>query len=356
MEKDKVDGLMKQGVADGVFPGGVLLVARGGDIYFFEAYGKANILSSRKMTRDTVFDLASFTKPLATTLAVARLIQENRLVLDQRVDEILPGFAGSEKAPIRIRHLLAHISGLPAYRPYFKDLCRYPLSDRKNRLQTLLLREPLIHPPGEETTYSDIGFMLLALIVEKIAGCRLDAFVARQVYGPTGIKDLFFIDTSRSIPARDFAATEYCAWRNQMVEGFVHDENAYALGGVSGHAGLFGTAGAVYSLLFSLLKGVKGQGGIFPPRIMGQFLKRPPGYERPLGFDMPSDEGSSAGIYFEPAATVGHLGFTGTSFWMALDRSIIIVLLTNRIHPSRENEGIKTFRPTLHNAVMGQCL
>lgn len=349
---DKADSLMKQGVADGIFPGGVLLVARAGNIHFFEAYGQANILSGRKMTIDTVFDLASFTKPLSTTLAVIKLVQDKKLFLNQSIADILPGLTGSDKAPIRIDHLLAHVSGLPDYRPYFKELIRYPLSDRKHRLQTLLLNEPLIYQPGEKTVYSDLGFMQLALLIEKIAGCRLDAFVTRKIYAPDGIKDLFFIDTHQSTPDRDFAATEYCAWRNQMVEGFVHDENAYALGGISGHAGLFGTAKAVYDLLFLLLKGFHGNAGIFPPRLLSRFLNRYPGYERALGFDMPSAEDSSAGAYFNRDATVGHLGFTGTSFWMALDRSIIIVLLTNRIHTTRKNEAIKQFRPALHNAVL----
>ncbi len=353
---DKVDALMKQGLADGVFPGGVLLVARAGDIHFFEAYGQANTISGRKMTINTVFDLASFTKPLATTLAVIKLVQEKKLFLNQPIDQIIPETIGSDKAAIRIDQLLAHISGFPAYKPYFKELSRYPLPDRKHQLQMLLLNEPLIHPPGEKTVYSDLGFMQLALLMEKIAGCRLDTFVIQKIYQPAGILDLFFIDTQQPPSDKDFAATEYCPWRNQLVEGYVHDENAYVLGGISGHAGLFGTAKAVYDLLFLLLKGFHNDGGIFPRELLRQFFCRHPGYERALGFDMPSANGSSAGTFFNRDMTIGHLGFTGTSFWMALDHSIIIVLLTNRIHTSRENEAIKEFRPVLHNAVMGQCL
>lgn len=349
---DPVDVLMKQGIADGVFPGGVLLVAQSEKIRFMEAYGQANIYTGRRINIDTVFDLASLTKPLATTLAVLILIQENRLSLDQPVAEIMPEFINTDKAGIRLDQLLAHVSGLPDYRPYFNDLSRHPLSDRKFMLTKLILDEPLVHPPGGITIYSDIGFMLLALLVERTAGQRLDVVVKRKIYQPMGIRDLFFIDIAAALPERDFAATEDCAWRCRVVQGTVHDENAYALGGISGHAGLFGTAEAVYGLLFRLLKGVHGAYEVLDPSLLQHFMRRQAGCERALGFDVPSANDSSAGNFFNREATVGHLGFTGTSFWMALDRGILVVLLTNRIHPSRDNEAIKRFRPRLHDAIM----
>lgn len=349
---DPADQLMKQALADGVFPGGVLLLAQSGSIRFFEAYGLANIFTDRKMTGDTVFDLASLTKPLATALAAMKLIGQHDLALDQPVAEILPGFKNTDKAGIQIAHLLAHVSGLPDYRPYYAELCAYPLKHRKNKLFSLLHNEPLAYSTGEKTLYSDLGFMLLQLLIEKLAGRNLDAFVTHEIYQPLGISDLFFVDIEAGPPARDFAATEDCAWRNRLIEGVVHDENAYALGGISGHAGLFGTAEAVHGLLLHLLQGFWGTAGLFAPCLLHRFLSRYHPYERALGFDMPAETGSSAGKYFNREKSVGHLGFAGTSFWMALDRGIIIVLLTNRIHPGRNNEAIKRFRPLLHDTLM----
>ena len=349
---DQVDALMKQGIADGVFPGGVLLVARSEKVLFFHAYGQANIYTGRKINIDTVFDLASLTKPLATTLAVMMMIQEHRLSLAQQVAGIMSEFEDTDKAGIQIEHLLTHVSGLPDYRPYYKELSRYPLSERKFRLAALIRNEPLLHPAAEKTIYSDIGFMLLALLVEKITGSRLEDAVRHNVYQPLGIDDLFFIDTRAPKLSLDFAATEDCPWRQTVLEGLVHDENAYALGGAAGHAGLFGTAESVYKLLLRLLKMFHGADDLFAPTLVRKFLSPQSGRSRALGFDMPSPNDSSAGDFFKTKTTVGHLGFTGTSFWMALDQDLIVILLTNRIHPSRANEAIKTFRPRLHNAIM----
>lgn len=349
---EKVDRLMRQALAEGVFPGAVLLVSRAQKCVFHEAYGHANIFSGRRMTVETVFDLASLTKPLATTPAIMALIEKKRLGLDLTVGDIWPSCQHSEKAGIRIDQLLAHVAGLPAYRPYYSELCRLAPADRPKALLERLLQEPLQSPPGARTCYSDPGFMLLALIVEKIAECGLDQFVSRHIYQPLGIKDLFFVDIHREKVQRECAATAYCRWRRRLVEGYVHDENAFALGGIAGHAGLFGTAGAVAQLLVGLLQSLETPDGLFPSHLISHFFSRYNGTERALGFDMPAVEGSSAGSLVDPDATVGHLGFTGTSFWIALDRSLAIVLLTNRIHPSAANEGIKAFRPQLHDCVM----
>lgn len=343
---------MRQALAEGVFPGAVLLVSRAEKFVFHEAYGHANIFSGRRMSVDTVFDLASLTKPLATTLAIMALIEKRQLGLDLTLGDIWPSWQSSDKAGIRIDQLLAHVAGMPSYRPYYSELCRIPRSDRPKALLERMLQEPLQYLPGEQTCYSDPGFMLLSLVIEKIAACGLDLFVTRNIYQPLGINDLFFVDIHRDKAHRGCAATAYCRWRRQLVEGFVHDENAFALGGIAGHAGLFGTAEAVAHLLAGLLQSLASPHGLFPSTLMKQFFSRFGGTERALGFDMPAAEGSSAGSLVDPDATVGHLGFTGTSFWIALDRSLAIVLLTNRIHPSAANEGIKIFRPRLHDCVM----
>jgi len=356
---ERIDALMRQGLAEGVFPGAVLLVSRAGSRHFMAAYGSANQYTGRPVTLDTVFDLASLTKPLATALAVMDLLEKGKIALDQPVGEILPEFlsaddarSGGGKRKIRIDHLLAHVSGLPDYRPFYKELCLWPLAERRRKLLFCLRRLPLLSAPGEKVFYSDPGFMLLALAIEKIAGCRLDRYVQTQIYEKRGIRDLFFIDTRQPPPDRAYAATEYCPWRQRLIEGAVHDENAYALGGVCGHAGLFGTSVAVDALLRGLLQCLAGENRWFSRSILASFLRSYPGSGRALGFDMPSVRDSSAGSRMERNRTFGHLGFTGTSFWMETARAITVVLLTNRVHPGRRNERIKAFRPQLHDCIM----
>ncbi len=358
----KVDKLMKQAVADRVFPGGVLLVSKENRILFFEAYGESDIYSKSLVTTETVFDLASLTKPLATVPAIIMLVQDNRLALTDKLGQILPDFANTDKADISIRNLLCHNSGLPDYQPYYKILRKHHADDRKQELQKLLVKEPSEYPKKERTVYSDIGFMILEWIVEAVSGHRLDSFTEREIYKPIGLNNLFFIDLNiqgASLPfdSRNIAATERCPWRKILLKAKVHDDNAFVSGGIGGHAGLFGTAVDVHNLLSEIISVFHGQGttGVFQTEIIRLFLTKQKDSERALGFDTPCAENPSCGRYFSEN-TVGHLGFTGVSFWIDLDRSITVILLTNRVHPSRDNERIKTFRPVLHDAVMETLL
>ena len=348
-----VDRLMKDAVANHVFPGGVLLVSLDRNVVFFEAYGDANLFSGRKMTQKTVFDLASLTKPLATVLAVMELIRQSRLTLKEYLGSILPSFKNIDKGKIRIENLLYHNSGLPDYRPYYKLAKKIEHGQRKDTLRELLVKEPLIHPPGHQVVYSDLGFMVLCWVIEEVAGIRLDRFVTENIYRPLGLKSLFFLPVDKMPPDAEFAATERCPWRGILLEGVVHDDNAYSAGGIEGHAGLFGTAGDVFNLLSELMTVYRGSvsKGVFDIDLTRRFLSLNKQTGRALGFDTPTSKGSSCGRYFSKR-TVGHLGFTGTSFWMDLDRAIVVILLTNRIHPSRDNNRIKAFRPKLHDAVM----
>jgi len=352
----RVHTLMQKALADNVFPGAVLLVSRENALVFHQAYGVTDLDTRRGVTLETVFDLASLTKPLATTLALMMLIQQNRLGLEQPLGAVLPAFDEDEKSAIKINQLLYHTSGLPDYKPYYKHLERLPFGQRKAALHKMLVNEPLIHPIGNRVLYSDIGFMILAWLIEHIGNQRFDRIVSEKIYEPLGLDNLFFggqIDRqSRNV----FAATEQCPWRKRLLVGEVHDENAFVVGGVQGHAGLFGTAAAVHKLLFELLSAYHGDPSrkLFHTDLIHLFVRRLPGTDRALGFDMPASKNSSAGSYFS-RNTVGHLGFTGTSFWMDLNRSIIVILLTNRIHPTRENEAIKAFRPILHDEVL-RCL
>lgn len=352
----QVDTLMRHAISDKVFPGAVLLVARDDSIVFFEAYGYANILSRCKMTIDTIFDLASLTKPLATTLAVMRLIQQRKLGLEQSLESILPYFKKTDKGQIKIKSLLCHNSGLPAYREYYYKLSKLPHDARRKALESLLAKESMSHPLRKKVLYSDPGFMILGWVVETVSGRRLDHYVSDEIYKPLGIdsgRGLFFVDlNSKPITGR-FAATEICPWRNILLEGVVHDENTYMMGGIAGHAGLFGSAGSLHILLSSLLSVFHGSQSInlFGKDLLHTFFKQQEGTDKALGFETPSLANSSCGDYFSKMS-VGHLGFTGTSFWMDIKRNIIVILLTNRVHPSRENDKIKFFRPKVHNAVM----
>ena len=354
---ESVNNLMKQAVINNVFPGAVLLVSTAGSAIFFEAYGYANKFSGRQMTRDTIFDLASFTKPLATTLAIIKLISQNKLELDQPLGSILSQFKCTDKGRISIENLLYHTAGLPDYRPYYKVLSKLEPNQRKDALRGLLVEEPVINPPGKQVIYSDIGFMILCWVIEQVSGNQLDRFVRDEIYNPLGLENLFFVDLDSKARQVEFAATELCSWRNILLEGVVHDDNAYVVGGIEGHAGLFGTAQDVFSLLSELMAAYLGFPctAVFENDLIQMFFKRQEHTGRALGFDTPSPVGPSCGQYFSKE-TVGHLGFTGTSFWMDLDRRVIIILLTNRVHPSRNNNKIKAFRPKLHDRVMKKLI
>jgi serine-type D-Ala-D-Ala carboxypeptidase len=352
-----VEDLIGRGLEDGVFPGAVILVADREGIVWHRAFGVANLDTRQAVTLETVFDLASLTKPLATTLAIMMLVDWGETGLDQPLGDIIDAFKGSAKGSITLGHLLSHTSGLPDYRPYYVTLSKLSMDIRKETRRKLLVEEPLVNPVGEQTLYSDLGFMILGWVVEELSGRRLDRFVAETIYGPLGLDRLFFVDLGAPPPQASFAATERCAWRNMLLEGKVHDDNAFAVGGIDGHAGLFGTAEDVYRLVSFLLSAYFDRGGapVFKGDLVRLFFERSKDRDRTLGFDTPSPEDSSSGRYFS-FRSVGHLGFTGTSFWVDLTRELTVVLLTNRVHPSRENTRITDFRPIFHDIVMAHLI
>jgi serine-type D-Ala-D-Ala carboxypeptidase len=354
---DEIDNLMAAAIRKFVFPGAVLLFSRKEEILFHKAYGIGNIFTSCPVNLNTVFDLASLTKPLGTATSIMALVRDGKLFLKDQLGQILPEFKNSEKSEIRIEHLLSHTSGLPDYNPYFKVLEKYPLNERKTQLRQLLVNTSLKNPIGHTTIYSDLGFMILSWIIERTAGCRIDRFLNNEVFGPLCLENLFYQDLHEKKKMAAYAATEICPWRKTLIEGVAHDENAFAVGGIEGHAGLFGTAEDIHGLLKHMLISYRESlsKGLFPTDIVKTFFHRFNNFERALGFDTPSDQNSSAGHFFS-RDSVGHLGFTGTSFWMDLQRSIIIILLTNRIHPDRNNENLRNFRPVLHDAIMSNIL
>ena len=354
MNPEPVDQIMTRALAQGVFPGAVLKVVRHGQAVFERAYGVRDIQAQKPVTRDTVFDLASLTKALATAPALMLLVQRGRVGLESTLSELLPEFRQGDKKDITLCQLLCHQSGLVDHRPYYRELALLPVEKRDRALKTLLVNEPLANRPGTRVVYSDIGYMILAWVVEACSGMPIDVFVHQEVFSPLGITGLDYI--RKDDPEQEnwaFASTEHCPWRKKTLIGEVHDDNAWVMGGRGGHAGLFGTADGVGLLLAEYLAVYHGRSRncVFDRSVLRFFLTEWNSTGRAPGFDMPSLEGSSSGRFFSKTSA-GHLGFTGTSFWMDLEQDLFVVLLSNRVHPGRDNVMIRSFRPLIHDAVM----
>jgi serine-type D-Ala-D-Ala carboxypeptidase len=364
-----LDRIFGEALERRVFSGASLLVARRREICFEKCWGLTKD-GGKPVDSSTRFDLASLTKPLATAVLALAAVGRSILGLDDPLSRFFPhASVPPEKRAVTVGQLLGHTSGLPAYVPFFRDLVATPFAERPGALRSMILETPLSNPPGKAACYSDLGFILLGMILESALGGPLEALFRNLRLGPGGIAptDLHFCPLKTDcdppqIPerlyARDYevAATEVCPWRKRLLEGEVDDENAYCLGGVAGHAGLFGTARGVWrmlSFLWDLYTG-EADGPQWRSDVLRLFWTRQAGAGATtwaLGFDTPSASGSSAGRYFSPKS-VGHLGFSGGSFWLDLDREVLVVLLTNRIYPTRQNEGIKLFRPLVHDTVM----
>jgi serine-type D-Ala-D-Ala carboxypeptidase len=362
--------LIAQAASNGVFPGAVFIVALKGRVVFHEALGHRSIVPEKMpMNRDTVFDLASLTKPLATTICMMKLVNEEKSLPDQSLSEIIPNAVLGNKELLTLRLLLTHSAGLIGWKPFYEKLIDYPPSDRRRILRRWIIEEPFAYEPGKGNLYSDLGFMLLEWVIEEKTGETLPEFAQKYFYGPLGLKRTFFRGTSegensRRNPPRlrlskgvreEFAATEDCPWRKKVLQGEVHDDNAWTLGGYSAHAGLFGTAEEAYIIANMLREHYLGiRRDFFKPGTVREFFRRQnivEGSDWALGWDTRAIEGSSAGKHFF-RDSVGHTGFTGTSIWMDLQKDVIAVLLTNRVHPKRDNDRIKQFRPVFHDAVM----
>ncbi|WP_051309161.1 serine hydrolase domain-containing protein [Desulfogranum japonicum] len=306
------------------------------------------------VTAQTIFDLASLTKPLSTALCIVHLIVDNLLTIETTLADIYPDLPVSH-ATITIGQLLAHCSGLPSYRTYFTGYKPVSSPTHTEILVDSILAEYLENEPGKQILYSDLGYILLGDIIERISGKRQAVYFSEKIASPLGLSDdLFFLHSSCRRSRCDFAATELCGWRKRVIQGEVHDENCWFIGGTAGHAGLFGTIKGVTVLVEKMLASWVGDvhsqalgGEVFT--ILLQFMYK--GSERYIGFDRPTPGASSSGTYFS-ADSAGHLGFTGTSFWMDPLKNVAVILLTNRVHLSRSNERIKAFRPYFHDMVM----
>lgn len=309
-----------------------------------------------QLTKNTFFDLASLTKPLATVPALLSLMEKDKISWDLNLAEIFQEEIPEDKTQITIRQLMSHCSGLPAHKEYFWKLLKTKESEKKKSLLTWILEEKLIYSPETDFLYSDLDFILLGFIIEKISGESLDKYIDDIIYTPLKLQNSLFFTEKENKQGLSCAATEICPWTKKMLSGRVHDDNCRALGGVAGHAGLFGTIEGVVQWCEHLLSQVKGR--TKHPFYRNEDLRRAVSKEGTSGwapgFDTPSPTGSSSGHFFSPL-TFGHLGFTGTSFWIDPQKEISVVLLTNRVHPTRHNELIRKFRPFFHDTIM-RCL
>jgi CubicO group peptidase (beta-lactamase class C family) len=320
-------------------------------------YGRTGLEAQSAFIDDkTAFDLASLTKPLVTTMATLSLLDKGKIDLEDCLSVYFKDIGPAYK-DIKVVHLLNHSSGLPAHKPYFNELLQIPEERRMDHLITLILSETLSGQPGNHSIYSDLGFILLGWIIEKISGERLDIYWEKNILRPMHLEGQLFFNSEGST-SRQFAMTGTCPWSKKNLRGKVHDDNCRVLGGVAGHAGLFGTIVGVLSFvekLFLQYKGIQ-QHPAYDQKILKKVFAKP--HETSswaLGFDTPSAEFSSSGKYFSDK-TVGHLGFTGTSFWLDLKNGCAVVLLTNRVLYSPDMVAIRKLRPLVHNTIMEYIL
>jgi len=375
MDFSHIDEELVAAVERKVFPGAVVLISHAGSVVYRRAVGSRSVDPQvSPLSEATSFDLASLTKPLATTIAIMLMVKDKILRLDDRVTRFFPNFGVQGKTHITFRHLLSHSSGLSAWRPYYRDIIGRETREGKvgflgtrsarDFVYTQLQREKLDAPPGQQAVYSDLGFMLLGATIEEISGLGLDQYCQEKIFQPLGLNSLTFINLENVRRRRfqpvveNYAATERCPWRKRVLCAEVHDDNAYAMGGVAGHAGLFAPVDAIDRLVGVLVACYHGAHSFVPQPVIREFWTRAdivPGSTWCLGWDSPSPQNSSAGEYFS-SHSIGHLGFTGTSLWIDLARQVHVILLSNRVHPRRDNDKIQMFRPALHNAAMQAVL
>ncbi len=340
-----VERLISNSIKYRAFPGAVLLVWKDGRIIFEKPFGHLTYDdSSAEISTNTIFDLASLTKVIATTTAAMICVDRKLFSIDDLVAKYIPAFAQNGKENITIKNLLMHNSGLPAYKKFYALY-----SDPQQVLDDIYSTKPA-YPPGTKTIYSDLGMITLGKVIEKVTGKSLDVFCNNEIFKPLRMSDTYY-NPPKALRYR-IAPTEFDHyWRNRLLIGEVHDETASLLKGVSGHAGLFSTAGDISRVLQMLLqKGMFEGKNIIDSSTVKIFLTKQLN-GRALGWDMKSPEGSSAGHLFS-SESYGHTGFTGTSVWTDPLRKLFVIFLTNRVYPTRENNKLIKIRPALHDDII----
>ena len=362
------------GAAEGrdkvVSPGAVLLVGSQGVVEFFGYAGSRSVLPLvTPLEKEMVFDVASLTKVMITTTLVMQMVEAGELTLDRRLSRIFQTFGTHGKESMTIGHLLAHCSGYPPTAPFYKTIARAEHMGRAGLLSSRgaaemvyneIFRARLDNMPGKSTKYSDIGFLLLGHALEIISGTSIDKLATRNVIRPLELKSTGFIDLEnlhrRGLEpvSEQIVPTAKCPWRGKVLCGEVHDDNAWAMGGIAAHAGLFSTAEDIHAFATEMINCYHGKGSLLRADTVRTFWAPPridPSSTWAYGWDTPSAQGSSAGRFFS-ANSVGHLAFTGCSLWIDPERELDVVLLTNRVHPTPDNQQIREFRPFIHDLVM----
>jgi CubicO group peptidase (beta-lactamase class C family) len=345
---------LERGVKDAVFGAAVAGVGRSDGTEWLAAAGKTRSDGrGEPVTGQTLFDLASLTKVLATTGITARMIERKELSLDDRIGERLPALPWHvDWSEVTIRDVLAHRAGFTPWVDLSGD-ARHGRPIDREILFGRIASMPTFYPPRSSTLYSDLGFIILGALLEKVSGVSMDRLVEQEIRKPIGCHSLAANPLTHGVALSNIAATEDVPWRGGVIHGSVHDDNAFVLGGLAGHAGLFGTVGDCLEVGAAWRDSLLGRSGFLGKEVAEEFTTRvltDHGFARALGWDVPSSPASAAGAGASPR-TIGHLGFTGTSIWIDPVRDAVVVLLTNRVHPTSKNENIKQFRPGFHDAV-----
>ena len=349
---DSLKNYLQQSIADSAFPGCAIAVGYNGKLIFNEGFGNFTYdPKSKKVDTQSIYDLASVTKVVSTTSAAMLLYDRGLLDLNWKVQDILPDFLGKEKGLVMVKHLLTHTAGLPAWKRF------YLTHKGQEQILQQIYKEDLIYTPGTLTTYSDLSMILMQKIIEVITQKPLNIFVQEELYQPLGMDRTFYNPDKSYLD--DIVPTERSDFHKMVVHGFVHDENAFAMGGVSGHAGLFSTSEDLAKFCQMMLnKGLYNFKKVLSKKTIDYFTTRAgvvEGSTRATGWDTRSEEKSSAG-HFMSMQAFGHTGFTGTSIWMDPENEVFVVLLTNRVHPTRENLKISKVRPKVHDYVIKAIL
>jgi CubicO group peptidase (beta-lactamase class C family) len=342
------------GCAAGVFPGASACIAlwRGGVWSYIDAVAGARIEGSDPVAPDTIYDLASLTKPWVA-MAALRLHEAGVFALDARVDELIPEALGFPVGARTWEEVLSHRAGLEAWVPFYESLCEEPGSDAA---RAWVLAELIPHWDVSKvgtSVYSDLGYILAGMAMSRASGRPLDEIVAHRVASQLGVDDTVFFASSR--PDRDWAArcapTGWSPWRERILIGEVNDDNCAALGGVAGHAGMFGLAQSVARFGAACVGAWRGRRGASEEELIRHATAVRSGGTHRLGWDGKAEQGSAAGSLID-AEAFGHLGFTGTSLWCDPRRQVVVVLLSNRVAVSDDNAAIRAFRPAFHDAVI----
>lgn len=344
--RDTLSSILRAGIRDSAFPGAVAVVGTRDSVIASVAAGQLDWSSSPPASLTTLWDMASLTKVVALTSAMMLLAERGQVDLNAPVERYIPEFTGRGKSAVTIRHLLTHSSGLPAWRPLYKE------AEDPAAARALAIATPLDTAPGIRMVYSDLGAIILGEVVARITNRPFDEYVRDAVFSPLGMRESMF-RPPESLRER-IAPTEIDPWRQRHLRGEVHDENAFALGGVSSHAGLFSTARDAVQLARMYL----GNGTLDGKRFVSQAtidlftaVQDSALSHRALGWETPNGTNSAGRLMSK--RSFGHTGFTGTSFWVDRDRGIFVILLSNRVNPTRERRGITAVRTAVADAVIG---